>query len=145
MKLPTSLTTVTTLSKTLALIIFITLPIACFVLGINYGMSISTFSVKYDINSKSSTTQSTSSNSLTCGVTNCHGTDVTCGYQSDRTSCTMLYSMGDKCRQYVSCKETSGTCQKIEDPRYSSCVSCIQKCNSLSDYSAFSTCESKCE
>ncbi|MEI6462860.1 MAG: hypothetical protein WCO33_04315 [bacterium] len=157
MKLPTSLTTVTPLSKILALIIFVSLPLVCFILGVNYGVSLGTFNIKYNTVSSTNssfptkgvvvTSSQSSTSSLICGITNCHGVDVTCGNVTEQFACTAMYALGDKCRQYVSCQTTNGTCEKVVDPRYTSCVSCVQKCNTNfpNDPVGASSCESRCQ
>jgi hypothetical protein len=63
-----------------------------------------------------------------CGVTNCHGTNVTCG-QDVAKVCTMEYRLGDKCRSLAVCRVLNGTCTVVEDPGYRDCVSCAENCN----------------
>ncbi len=78
-----------------------------------------------------------------CGVTNCHGTTVTCGDVSDPIACTMEYRIGDFCRRYVSCEFVRNSCTAVKDTRYSTCVSCVEKCTSENPENAF-MCEDKC-
>lgn len=80
-----------------------------------------------------------------CGVTNCHGTNVTCG-QNIAEVCTMEYRLGDKCRSLAACRVLNGTCTVVEQPGYSACVSCAENCSKTSGgdpVKAFE-CESKC-
>ena len=80
-----------------------------------------------------------------CGVTNCHGTNVTCGKDIAEV-CTMEYSLGDKCRSLAACRVLNGTCTVVEQPGYQACVSCAEQCNQTSGgdpVKAFD-CESRC-
>ena len=80
-----------------------------------------------------------------CGVTNCHGTTVTCG-ENIAEICTMEYRLGDKCRAFASCRVVNGTCTVVEQPGYSACVSCAENCNKTypdDPLKAFE-CESRC-
>ena len=52
----------------------------------------------------------------TCGMENCHGTEVRCGAQPVNY-CTQEYVPGDRCRQYASCQIVQNTCQLVLDPR----------------------------
>ncbi|HCC04902.1 TPA: hypothetical protein DEP58_01185 [Patescibacteria group bacterium] len=80
-----------------------------------------------------------------CGVTNCHGMEVTCGDVSEGgVMCTMEYRIGDFCRQYVDCSVVNGTCQKVEDPRYETCVSCVETCLGIEDPTDAFSCEERC-
>ncbi len=80
-----------------------------------------------------------------CGVTNCHGMEVTCGDVSEGgRMCTMEYRIGDFCRQYVSCETIDDTCQPVEDPRYETCVSCVNTCLNIEDPMNAFDCEANC-
>jgi len=86
-----------------------------------------------------------SPNGTSCGVTNCHGMEVTCGDVSEGgVMCTMEYRLGDFCRQYVDCSVVNGTCQKVKDPRYETCVSCIETCLGIEDPTDAFSCEERC-
>ena len=79
-----------------------------------------------------------------CGVANCHGLDIECG--TPVQMCTMMYQLGDKCRQYAKCGVASGKCQQIESPEFTACKSCVQKCEKdfPNDPDKAFVCESKC-
>ena len=62
-----------------------------------------------------------------CGIENCHGMDIVCGYNPVQM-CTMEYRIGDKCRQYARCEEINGSCQKVENPLFDECKSCVENC-----------------
>lgn len=62
-----------------------------------------------------------------CGIENCHGMDITCGNKPAEV-CTEMYALGDRCRQFAQCGVVSGTCQQIENPKFSACKSCVQNC-----------------
>lgn len=168
--LPTSLTTVTPLSRYFAMVVVVALPFVGFIVGIGYGQSmvvpiaVQTVSkplpTSHDIVSDQnvvSTTTSTSSEEVPgssgassgseptspdtsspvpplsqgtadCGITNCHGLDITCGSVSEPQACTMMYQVGDGCRQFASCGELDGSCQPILSKRFTDCRSCVQAC-----------------
>ena len=132
MKLPTSLTTVTPLSKILALLLFITLPIVTFLLGINMGLMLNLSANIITSPIKSSNSSTITSDLSLCSVNNCHGLDVTCGLGGEARACDLIYSLGDNCRQFVKCEEVNGTCQKVISSSYTSCKTCIEKC--MSDF-----------
>ncbi|MBP9749525.1 MAG: hypothetical protein KBD21_02250 [Candidatus Pacebacteria bacterium] len=79
-----------------------------------------------------------------CGIENCHGLDIVCGKPAE--VCTMMYQLGDTCRQYAQCGQVNGTCQQIENPQFSRCKSCVQKCENdfPNDPDNAFVCESKC-
>ena len=64
---------------------------------------------------------------MMCGIENCHGLDVTCGPKPAQM-CTMMYAAGDGCRQYAKCVIIDGKCQLHPDPRFEKCKICIKKC-----------------
>jgi len=80
-----------------------------------------------------------------CGVTNCHGLDVTCG-SAPPMACTMVYQLGDKCRKFVTCQSSGSRCTPVTSPAYTSCRSCVEQCQIAAgaDSLAASSCEDKC-
>lgn len=83
--------------------------------------------------------------SAPCGVTNCHGTTVTCGVGVAEV-CTAEYRPGDRCRSLAVCRVRNGTCTVVMEPAYQDCVACAENCNRTfpgSPISAFD-CESQC-
>ncbi len=80
-----------------------------------------------------------------CGITNCHGTDIVCGTDVS-VVCDMMYLSGDICRQYAQCEVVNGECGFVPNERFISCVACIEQCkdqNLDGDINIFS-CESSC-
>ncbi len=61
-----------------------------------------------------------------CGIANCHGLDIECGKPAEM--CTMMYQLGDKCRQYVQCGKVNGICRHIENSKFTACKSCVEEC-----------------
>jgi len=80
-----------------------------------------------------------------CGIENCHGLDIVCGDEPAQV-CTMEYRIGDICRQYAACGVIHGTCQQIENAKFSACKACVNKCeNDLANAPyAILDCEQKC-
>lgn len=80
-----------------------------------------------------------------CGIENCHGVDVICGPKPAQM-CTMMYAVGDGCRQYTKCEIIDGKCQLRPDPRFEECQICIKKCleGLENDPAASFGCESQC-
>lgn len=80
-----------------------------------------------------------------CGIENCHGADVICG-PHPAEMCTMMYAVGDGCRQFAKCEIINGKCQLNPDPKFEECRNCIKKClkNSKSDPASSFGCESQC-
>jgi hypothetical protein len=80
-----------------------------------------------------------------CGIENCHGLDIVCGPNPARM-CTEMYQLGDRCRQFVECRVVDGKCQQIDNPQFTACKACAQKCESdfPSDPDKMFTCENKC-
>jgi len=80
-----------------------------------------------------------------CGLSRCHGLDVTC-VSNPPEVCTMEYQLGDRCRQYLHCESSGGTCTLVKDAGFNSCKTCVEKCelreggNTLTAMS----CEEKC-
>jgi hypothetical protein len=84
--------------------------------------------------------------STTCGFTSCHGLDLACGTHAPE-ACTMLYQMGDKCRQYAQCTSgSSGSCTLVTSPQFASCKACVEQCGKAagSDPQQSFSCEEKC-
>jgi hypothetical protein len=83
--------------------------------------------------------------STTCVVENCHGLDIKCGPNPAQV-CTAMYGIGDRCLQYAKCGVLNGTCRQLENPQFTKCKSCVQKCtdDSKDDVTKLFDCESKC-
>ena len=86
--------------------------------------------------------------STACGFTSCHGLDLACGNHVPE-ACTMLYQMGDKCRQYAQCTSGSGSdggCSLVTSPEFASCRACVQQCSRSAgrDPQQAFACEEKC-
>jgi len=77
-----------------------------------------------------------------CGIQECHGLDITCGPDIPEV-CTLLYKLGDNCRQFARC-ENGDTCQLVKTDAFVSCKSCAEECNAISDPVMVFECESKC-
>lgn len=74
-----------------------------------------------------------SSDTSKCGLENCHGLDIECGPNIAET-CTEMYQLGDKCREFARCKIIDGVCQQEQSDLFDSCKSCVEKCiNDLPD------------
>jgi hypothetical protein len=81
-----------------------------------------------------------------CGLTPCHGLDLTCGPDIPEV-CTAVYQLGDKCRQFTSCTtDSNGTCRMETKPEFDTCRTCVQTClnESRNDPSKSFACEEKC-
>ncbi|MCS7092710.1 MAG: hypothetical protein NZM26_05195 [Patescibacteria group bacterium] len=97
--------------------------------------------IDYNGNSKS---EEDSQEFLSCGIANCHGLDIECGKPAE--VCTMVYQLGDKCRQFARCAVMNGKCQHIENDEFKTCKACVEKCQidfAESVEEAFE-CESRC-
>jgi hypothetical protein len=82
-------------------------------------------------------------NTNTCGITNCHGMDITCGNNTNM-ACTMMYQIGDNCRQFATCETTKAGCAPVYSAEFTQCKTCVQDCiNRFKDESLFQ-CESTC-
>lgn len=81
-----------------------------------------------------------------CGVTNCHGYEISCGDVSEPIACTMEYRVGDGCRQFASCEIAQGTCAPVLSARFEECKTCAQACESANAENPIDVlaCESKC-
>jgi hypothetical protein len=81
----------------------------------------------------------------TCGFTTCHGLDLACGSNAPQV-CTMIYQIGDKCRQYAHCDASGGGCTLVTGPKFTACKACVEQCQiqAGADSLAASTCEEKC-
>jgi hypothetical protein len=62
-----------------------------------------------------------------CGMENCHGLDIICGSKVPE-ACTMLYQLGDFCREFARCEVVEGECRLTSDPRFEACKTCIDTC-----------------
>ena len=80
-----------------------------------------------------------------CGLTNCHGLDVTCGMNAPQV-CTAEYQVGDRCRKYLHCDTTGGKCALVTDAGFLSCKACVQQCEISAgvDNLAALSCEEQC-
>lgn len=79
-----------------------------------------------------------------CGIENCHGMDIVCG-PNPAEVCTMIYMLGDKCRQYASCGVVEGECAPILSEQFNSCKACVENC--IADHGdeiEVFNCESNC-
>lgn len=80
-----------------------------------------------------------------CSLENCHGLDIRCG-SNPPDICTEIYEIGDNCLQYAKCGVQNEKCQQIENPQFTQCKSCVQKCIDAneSDNMKLFECENKC-
>jgi len=82
-----------------------------------------------------------------CGVTTCHGLEITCG-NAQQVMCTQMYQTGDICLQYAKCALVNGSCEQIPNTKFNNCKNCVQKCidtySNSNDYSKLSECEGFC-
>jgi len=76
-----------------------------------------------------------------CGVSNCHG-PVECGERVD--ACTMEYRLGDLCREFASCEETSKGCELSTTKKYDTCIKCIDTCTQIENPQESFSCEDRC-
>lgn len=85
------------------------------------------------------------SGSSNCALENCHGLDIKCG-SNPPDVCTEIYMVGDKCLRYAKCGVQNGECQQIEDPQFTQCKLCTQKCvdANKNDNVKLFECESNC-
>lgn len=80
-----------------------------------------------------------------CMITNCHGTEVTCGpFSEEGLMCTMEYMLGDFCRGLVQCVSVDGICTPQKDPAHAECVSCVEECSADDDPMSAFECEAQC-
>lgn len=143
MKLPLSLTRVTPLSKALAILLFIALPILGVYSGMAYQKRLDNITGMTPSGLVSPT--GSSSPSATCGLESCHGLNVACGPHVP-TACDLMYQFGDRCRQYIACQVVSGSCQTVKSPLFDKCKTCVERCQKdfPNDPVNGSACESKC-
>lgn len=61
-------------------------------------------------------------------------------------ACTEEYRLGDFCRNYITCEEVAGGCQRIEHPPFAQCKSCVEACErqNADDPIEVFDCETKC-
>jgi len=81
-----------------------------------------------------------------CALETCHGfNNISCG-SNPPDVCTEMYEVGDKCLQYAKCGVQNGKCQQIQNPQFTECQSCVQKCidTNKNDNNKLFECESKC-
>jgi hypothetical protein len=81
-----------------------------------------------------------------CALETCHGfNNISCG-SNPPDVCTEIYEVGDKCLQYAKCGVKNGKCQQMQNPQFTECKSCVQKCleTNKNDNSLLFECESKC-
>lgn len=83
-----------------------------------------------------------------CGITNCHGLEITCGIITEQIACTMMYQLGDGCRRFASCEKVGNACEPVLSQRFTDCKSCVETCetkykNSQDPMEIFN-CESSC-
>lgn len=62
-----------------------------------------------------------------CGIENCHGMDIKCG-SNIPDACTMIYQIGDICREHAKCHVYQGKCQLTKNDSFEKCKNCVQKC-----------------
>jgi hypothetical protein len=65
--------------------------------------------------------------SASCKLETCHGLDIKCG-SNPPEACTMMYALGDRCLALATCGIQDGTCQQIENPKFTACKTCVEKC-----------------
>jgi hypothetical protein len=80
-----------------------------------------------------------------CAVENCHGMDIKCGPNPPQV-CDMMYGIGDKCLKYAQCGVQDGRCGQIQNPEFTQCKTCVQKCVDANKNEAIKAfqCESAC-
>jgi len=80
-----------------------------------------------------------------CSLENCHGLNIRCGSNLSDV-CTEIYEVGDRCLQYAKCSVQKGKCRQVENPQFTQCKLCVQKCIDFSDNDTekLFECESKC-
>lgn len=80
-----------------------------------------------------------------CGIENCHGLNIVCGTNVAEV-CTMMYQIGDKCRQYATCGVVNGACVQIENVQFITCKACVEQCinNYPNDPDKAFNCENEC-
>lgn len=126
MGLPKELTTVTTLSKTIALIMFISMPIIAFIFGLNYQMALSDIRLQQTIptvSQKACTEEARicpDGSAVGRGGKNCEFDPCPTSVSSGETSCGGI--RGSKCQSGYVCNmqgktypDASGICVKTED------------------------------
>jgi hypothetical protein len=80
-----------------------------------------------------------------CGIENCHGIDISCGPNVPEI-CSMMYGMGDFCREYARCEVVQGECRLAKDSTFEACAECVRECTEVyqdNPMEAFG-CEAKC-
>jgi hypothetical protein len=86
-----------------------------------------------------------SADSSKCALETCHGLDIACGSNPPMV-CTDIYGMGDRCLKYAKCGVQDGKCQQVQDPKFTDCKACVQKCidGNKNDPAKSFECEGKC-
>ena len=80
----------------------------------------------------------------TCGLMECHGVNVTCGFDAPE-ACDMMYRMGDFCRQYSSCEVVEGECRTVTQMPFEQCRACVLECEKIkNDPAGAFDCENSC-
>ena len=83
-----------------------------------------------------------------CLTNNCHfgfNTPVSCSDTQKELICTMEFTNGDNCGQYVQCSRVNGECTHITNPEYDYCISCSAGCHKMGDITEKESCVKKCE
>lgn len=62
-----------------------------------------------------------------CGLSKCHGFDVTC-VSNPPEVCTAEYKLGDRCRKYIHCESSGGSCTLVKDAGFTACKTCVETC-----------------
>jgi len=80
-----------------------------------------------------------------CGMENCHGLEIRCG-ANPVDFCTAVYTPGDRCREYASCRIVQNSCQLVTDPKFDTCKGCVEMCSAQYGNSPnlMASCEQKC-
>lgn len=80
-----------------------------------------------------------------CEIENCHGLTIECG-KNKAEACTLMYQIGDRCRNFASCQIVNQTCKHVKTPQFMRCEACVLEC--ISKFSSqpdlLYQCESQC-
>jgi len=82
---------------------------------------------------------------MQCEVSSCHGMEYSCGKAPG--ACDTSYQVGDRCLQHAKCGVVNNRCQRIDNPSFNACRSCVQTCLTKheDDPLKLFECESQCE
>lgn len=82
---------------------------------------------------------------IACGLSTCHGLDLAC-VPNPPGICTTEYKLGDRCRKYVHCENSGGSCTLVKDTGFSTCKTCVEACELRGgdDTLWAQSCEEKC-